>query len=32
MTVTKEKELKKPEKKKVIWTKEEKDTLKCDPS
>ena len=28
MTVTKEKELKKPEKKKVIWTKEEKDTLK----
>ena len=28
MTVTKEKELKKPEKKKVIWTKEETDTFK----
>ena len=28
MTVAQEKELKKPEKKKVIWTKEERDTLK----
>ena len=28
MTVAQEKELKKPEKKKVIWTKEERDTLR----